>query len=92
MMPFGTNGVSSCNSFINSIVLHEETDALGFAGNTNCQNIILSGATGGNYDPVFGVYSFSTMNFYWAKTIHYYVWLGGMTISTDGRLLITHYL
>lgn len=31
------------------------------------------------------------MTLHWAKTIHHGVWMGGMTISSDSRLLLMHF-
>ena len=73
-------------------MLHEEANLLAFAGNTNCQDIILSGGTGSTFVPLFGIYWANSMTLHWAKTIHHGVWMGGMTISSDSRLLLMHFI
>ena len=77
-MPFGSGGLDNCDTYIAQIDLHEEADVLAMGGITNCNDIILSGGTGGNHDVLFGVYWASTMNYRWMKTIDYHVWIKGI--------------
>ena len=63
---------------------------LAASGYTNCNDIILTAPTGGNYDALIVVYDESTMNIRWGITWNRYVGLNGLAISTDGRFLIVH--